>query len=39
MAHVEKLGQDEAAAVNGTALTKAQFKAAIRQKLAEKAAK
>ena len=39
VADVAKLGQDEAAAVTGTALTKAQFKAAIRQKLAEKAAK
>jgi hypothetical protein len=39
LANVAKLGEDEAAAVTGTALTKAQFKAAIRQKLAEKAAK
>jgi hypothetical protein len=39
VANVAKLGQDEAAAVTGTALTKGQFKAAIRQKLAEKAAK
>jgi hypothetical protein len=39
LANVAKLGQDEAAAVTGTALSKAQFKAAIRQKLAEKAAK
>ncbi len=39
VANLAKLGQDEAAAVTGTALTKAQFKAAIRQKLAEKAAK
>ena len=39
VADVAKLGEDEAAAVTGTALTKAQFKAAIRQKLAEKAAK
>jgi hypothetical protein len=39
VANVSKLGQDEAAAVTGTALSKAQFKAAIRQKLAEKAAK
>src|SRR3954471_23265600 len=39
VADVAKLGQDEAAAVTGTALTKAQFKTAIRQKLAEKAAK
>jgi hypothetical protein len=34
-----KLGQDEVAAVTGKAMTKAEFKAAIRQKLAEKAAK
>ena len=34
-----KLGQDENAAVTGTAMSKAQFKAAIRQKLAETAAK
>ena len=39
VANVSKLGQDEAAAVTGAALSKAQFKAAIRQKLAEKAAK
>jgi hypothetical protein len=39
VADVAKLGRDEAAAVTGTALSKAQFKAAIRQKLAEKAAK
>jgi hypothetical protein len=39
VADVAKLGQDEAAAVTGTAMSKAQFKAAIRQKLAEKAAK
>ncbi|MFL6519041.1 MAG: hypothetical protein ACJ8NS_02365 [Chthoniobacterales bacterium] len=39
VANLAKLGQDEAAAVTGTALTKAQFKAAIRQKLAEKAAR
>ena len=39
VADVAKLGQDEAAAVTGTALSKGQFKAAIRQKLAEKAAK
>ncbi len=39
VANVAKLGQDEAAAVTGAALTKAQFKTAIRQKLAEKAAK
>jgi hypothetical protein len=34
-----KLGQDEVAAVTGKAMSKAEFKAAIRQKLAEKAAK
>ncbi len=34
-----KLGQDERAAVTGTAMSKAEFKAAIRQKLAEKATK
>jgi hypothetical protein len=39
VADVTKLGQDERAAVTGTALSKAEFKAAIRQKLAEKAAK
>ena len=39
LAHVEKLGQDEVAAANGNAMSKADFKAAIRQKLAEKAAK
>jgi len=39
MANVAKLGQDEVAAANGTAMSKADFKAAIRQKLAEKAAK
>jgi hypothetical protein len=39
VANLSKLGQDEAGAVTGTALSKAQFKAAIRQKLAEKAAK
>jgi hypothetical protein len=39
MANVAKLGQDERAAVSGTAMSKAEFKAAIRQKLAEKAAK
>jgi hypothetical protein len=39
VADVAKLGQDEAGAAAGTALTKTQFKAAIRQKLAEKAGK
>lgn len=39
LADVSKLGQDEVAAANGTAMSKADFKAAIRQKLAEKAAK
>src|SRR5256886_4926084 len=39
VANVAKLGQDEAAAVTGTARSKAQLNAAIRQKLAEKAAK
>ena len=39
VADVTKLGQDERAAVSGTALSKAQFKAAIRQKIVEKAAK
>jgi hypothetical protein len=39
LADVAKLGQDEVAAANGTAMSKADFKAAIRQKLAEKAAK
>jgi hypothetical protein len=39
VADVTKLGQDERAAVSGTALSKAEFKAAIRQKMAEKAAK
>ena len=39
LASIAKLGQDETAAVSGTAMTKAEFKAAIRQKLAEKAAK
>jgi hypothetical protein len=34
-----KLGRDEKAASSGNALSKAEFKAAIRQKLAEKAAK
>ncbi len=39
VADVTKLGQDERAAVTGNAMSKAEFKAAIRQKLAEKAAK
>jgi hypothetical protein len=39
LANVAKLGQDEAGAVSGKAMTKAEFKSAIRQKLAEKAAK
>jgi hypothetical protein len=39
VADVAKLGQDEYAAVTGKALSKAEFKAAIRQKLAEKATK
>ena len=39
VANVAKLGQDEQAAVTGKAMSKAEFKAAIRQKLAEKAAK
>lgn len=39
LANVAKLGQDENAAVSGTALSKAEFKAAIRQKMAEKATK
>ena len=39
VANVAKLGQDEAAAVTGKAMSKAEFKAAIRQKLAEKAVK
>lgn len=38
VADAAKLGQDEVAAVTGKAMTKAEFKAAIRQKLAEKAA-
>jgi hypothetical protein len=38
LAQVKKLGQDESAAVAGKALSKVEFKAAIRQKLAEKAA-
>jgi hypothetical protein len=36
VANLAKLGQDENAAVSGTALSKAEFKAAIRQKMAEK---
>src|SRR5207302_7342341 len=39
VADAAKLGQDEVAAVTGAAMSKADFKAAIRQKLAEKAAK
>jgi hypothetical protein len=39
VANLAKLGQDERAAVTGTALSKAEFKAAIRQKLAEKGIK
>ncbi len=39
VADVAKLGQDEVAAVTGKALSKAEFKAAIRRKIAEKAAK
>ena len=39
LAQLTKLGQDESAAVAGKALSKAEFKAAIRQKLAENAAK
>ena len=39
VADVAKLGQDEVAAVTGKAMSKAEFKAAIRQKLAEKAVK
>jgi hypothetical protein len=39
LANVAKLGQDEVAAVTGKTMTKAEFKAAIKQKLAEKAAK
>jgi hypothetical protein len=39
VANLAKLGQDEHAAVTGTALSKAQFKAAIRQKMAEKGIK
>ncbi|MFL6590959.1 MAG: hypothetical protein ACJ8M4_12395 [Chthoniobacterales bacterium] len=36
VADLAKLGQDEKAAVSGKALSKAEFKAAIRQKIAEK---
>jgi hypothetical protein len=39
VAQVTKLGQDESSAAAGKALSKIEFKAAIRQKLAEKAAK
>src|SRR6476469_10792360 len=39
VSNVAKLGQDEDGAVSGKAMSKAEFKAAIRQKLAEKAAK
>jgi len=39
VADVAKLGQDERAAVTGKGMSKTEFKAAIRQKLAEKAAK
>ncbi|HEX8078481.1 MAG TPA: hypothetical protein VF511_11750 [Chthoniobacterales bacterium] len=39
VADLAKLGQDEHAAVTGKALSKAEFKAAIRQKLAEKGIK
>jgi hypothetical protein len=39
VANVAKLGQDEKAATSGAAISKAEFKAAIRQKLAEKAGK
>jgi hypothetical protein len=39
VADLAKLGQDEDAAVTGKALSKAAFKAAIRQKLAEKTTK
>lgn len=39
LANVSKLGQDEVAAANGPAISKADFKAAVRQKLAEKAEK
>jgi hypothetical protein len=39
LANPAKLGQDEKAATTGKALSKAEFKAAIRQKMAEKAGK
>jgi hypothetical protein len=39
VADLAKLGHDEDAAVRGKAMSKAEFKAAIRQKLADKAAK
>lgn len=39
VANLAKLGQDEVAAANGPAMSKADFKAAVRQKLAEKSAK
>jgi hypothetical protein len=39
LAQVTKLGRDETAAVAGQAVSKAEFKAAIRQKLAESAVK
>lgn len=39
VADVAKLGQDERAAVSGKAMSKAEFKAAIRQKLADKGVK
>jgi hypothetical protein len=39
LAHLAQLGQDENAAVAGKALSKADFKAAIRQKLAQTAVK
>lgn len=39
VADLAKLGQDEAGAVTGKPISKAEFKAAIRQKLAEKVAK
>jgi len=39
VANLAKLGQDEPGAVTGKAMSKAEFKAAIRQKLAEKATK
>lgn len=39
VANLAKLGRDEHAAVTGTAMSKAEFKAAIRQKIAEKTTK